>query len=138
MPHSLIALWSRAPVSSGCAQLVVRETQRRGVLVPALLGELEIPLGSRGIQAAHFERWVAGIEDLASQHIVQAFAGGIRYPAQPPSPKGDSGNTLRTVEIEDKALRLMRIGMAPGKETKRTIARIFALRAKPRVGRLLA
>lgn len=78
------------------------------------------------------------MEDLAFQDMVQAVAVGIGYPAQPPSAKGDSGNTLRPAEIEDKALRLARIGMAPVEKTTRAIARILALRAKPRVGRLLA
>jgi 2-methylcitrate dehydratase PrpD len=82
------------------------------------------------VDAAYPARWIGKIEVETRD--------GRTLQARIDEPKGDPGNSLGRIEIEDKALRLAayRDGASAG-EMKRAISRIRALRDSARVGSLL-
>jgi hypothetical protein len=79
----VIVLWSRDSVQSQWARNEADEGQRRGILIPALLDEVVIPLAFRRVQAANLVGWRGtlpheGFEDLARavEGILAASAAG--------------------------------------------------------------
>jgi len=66
----VIVLWSRDSVQSQWVRSEADEGNRRGILIPALLNEVIIPLAFRRVQAANLIGWRgtlphAGFEELA-------------------------------------------------------------------------
>jgi len=53
----VIVLWSASSVESHWVEQEAEEGQRRGILVPAMLDRVKIPLGFRGLQAADLVGW---------------------------------------------------------------------------------
>ncbi len=53
----VIVLWSQTSVESDWVRTEAEEAKRRGLLVPALLDDVEIPLAFRRIQAANLVGW---------------------------------------------------------------------------------
>lgn len=53
----VIVLWSRDSIQSDWVRTEAGEAKRRGILVPALLEDVSIPLGFRSIQAADLVNW---------------------------------------------------------------------------------
>jgi hypothetical protein len=92
----VVVLWSATSVSSYWVKLEAREALRRGILVPALLDDVSIPLEFRAIQAARLVGWKGDQKDLEFEKLVRALEGKIRKPAgriepheetvQPPPP----------------------------------------------------
>ncbi|MEX2261171.1 MAG: SUMF1/EgtB/PvdO family nonheme iron enzyme [Bryobacteraceae bacterium] len=66
----VIVLWSRDSIHSDWVQTEAYEGKRRGILVPALLDDVSIPLAFRRIQAANLVAWSgvlphAGLDELS-------------------------------------------------------------------------
>ncbi len=59
----VIVLWSRDSVDSEWVRTEAEEGRRRGILVPALLDAVKIPLAFRRIQAANLVTWSGGLPD---------------------------------------------------------------------------
>jgi hypothetical protein len=53
----VIVLWSKHSVDSEWVRIEAEEARQRGILVPALLDDVKIPLAFRRIQAAHLVDW---------------------------------------------------------------------------------
>jgi hypothetical protein len=66
----VVVLWSRAAAASRWTRIEANEGQRRGILRPALLEDIPIPLAFRDLQAADLVHWTGdpdadGFRDLA-------------------------------------------------------------------------
>jgi len=66
----VVVLWSRASIESDWVRTEADDAKRRGLLVPALLDDVNIPLAFNRVQAANLVNWSgvlpsAGFEDLA-------------------------------------------------------------------------
>ena len=83
------------------------------------------------VDAAYPKRWIGKV--IITTHDGRTIEGRVD------EPKGDPGNTLNRLELEDKALRLAscRRGATEG-EMRLLIERIWSLRSAARVGTLLA
>lgn len=68
----VIVLWSRASVASNWVKAEASEGQRRGVLVPALLEEVRIPLEFRRIQTADLSDWRLSPDHQGFQNLVKS------------------------------------------------------------------
>jgi hypothetical protein len=53
----VIVLWSKDSIQSEWVRVEANEARQRGILVPALLDDVKIPLPFRGIQAANLVHW---------------------------------------------------------------------------------
>jgi len=82
------------------------------------------------VDAAYPRRWIGKVE----VRTVDGRACSARVDV----PKGDPGNSLSRVELEEKAIRLGRFrGAASEAELRATIAGIWRIEEEPRLGRLL-
>jgi 2-methylcitrate dehydratase PrpD len=137
------------------------------VEVPATIHQAKFSMGTvLGLIAVHGKAGLQEFEELALEDPVASFRERVRmqldeevnaaypvrwigkvdvrtidgrtYSARVDVPKGDPGNGLSRVELEDKALRLARFrGAASDGETRAAIDRIWRLEHERRVGRLL-
>ncbi len=53
----VIVLWSKTSIESDWVQEEADHAKRRGVLVPVLIEDVQLPIGFGSIQAAHLENW---------------------------------------------------------------------------------
>lgn len=82
------------------------------------------------IERAYPQRWIGKVQ-------VETTDGRI-LPGYVEEPKGDPGNTLSRIELEQKALRLAEFSTAATPAEMRDLAaRVFAIANAPRVGMLL-
>ena len=104
----VVVLWSRDSVESDWVRTEADEGKRRGILVPALLDSVAIPLGFRRIQAANLVDWAADFTHVEFAKLVGAVSeilGGIPSPpSPPPSPlKIDLKTRVAEAEARDVA-----------------------------------
>lgn len=79
----VIVLWSSASVSSDWVKVEAAEGARRGVLVPALIEDVTIPLEFRRIQAANLTDWRASTSHPGFQSLVSSVTRIIEKSRQP-------------------------------------------------------
>ena len=79
----VIVLWSRDSVESDWVQSEADEGQRRGILIPAILDEVMIPLAFRRIQAASLVGWSGKLPHTGFEELEQAVEGILTSAAQP-------------------------------------------------------
>jgi formylglycine-generating enzyme required for sulfatase activity len=77
----VVVLWSRHSVDSDWVQTEADEGQRRGVLIPALLDEVEIPLPFRRIQAANLVGWQGALPHAGFDELARGVEGILKTPA---------------------------------------------------------
>jgi hypothetical protein len=72
----VIVLWSHASVKSSWVKEEADEAARRKILVPALIDDVEIPLGFRRIQAAQLKDWYReyGEHNTEYEKLLQSVA----------------------------------------------------------------
>lgn len=81
----VIVLWSK---DSAASRWVVNEAGAaadRGVLVPALIAQTDIPFEFRRIQAADLIGWEPSVQNESFNQLVDAVAGILKQP-RPPQP----------------------------------------------------
>jgi TIR domain len=79
----VVVLWSDASLKSDWVKEEAAEGARREILLPALIDNVEVPLGFRRIQAAHLAGWKPETPDPEFEQLVQSIAsivGGTREP----------------------------------------------------------
>lgn len=82
----VIVLWSK---DSAASRWVVNEAGAaadRGVLVPALIAQTDIPFEFRRIQAADLIGWEPTVESESFNQLVDAVAGVLKQPRPAPTP----------------------------------------------------
>lgn len=120
---ALIALYGRAGVTDFSADAL------RNPQIRAFLDRVEMTLDPE-IDGAYPERWIGLVE--------METVDGRRFVSRVDVPRGDPGNSLSRVELEDKARRLAAYqqGATP-EELERLIKRIWRLDEEPHLRDLL-
>lgn len=70
----VIVLWSRDSVQSDWVRTEADEAKRRGILVPALLDEIDIPLAFKRIQAANLAGWSGMLPSAEFEELARAVS----------------------------------------------------------------
>jgi hypothetical protein len=70
----VVVLWSKAAITSHWVRAEAAEGMRRGILVPAFLEDVKIPLEFRRIQAANLTTWDGSAADPKFEQFLQSVA----------------------------------------------------------------
>ena len=70
----VIVLWSQHSVTSNWVKAEAEEGLSRGILVPALIADVKIPLGFRRIQAADLTNWLKGDPGPEINQLIDSVA----------------------------------------------------------------
>ncbi len=124
----VVVLWSKASIASHWVRAEAAEGMRRGILVPAFLENVKIPLEFRRIQSANLTSWDGSPDDPKFDQFVQSVAmlmqpttiGPVRNPAPPiPEPSFDTFDRtppppplLQTIEPDRPRVLQWTIGIA--------------------------
>ena len=93
--RSVLVVWSRNSVGSRFVCDEADEGAARGILYPALMDNVDIPLGFRQIQTADLTHWRGNLNDPALNAFVQTVASNIsptrhsKRPQPTPAPSPD-------------------------------------------------
>jgi TPR repeat protein len=71
--NCVVVLWSRYSVSSDWVRNEAEEGRRRGILTPALLEDVTLPLGFRHLQAANLSDWKLNPTHSAFAQLVESI-----------------------------------------------------------------
>lgn len=96
--RSVIVIWSRHSVASRFVADEADEGAARNILFPALIDNVDIPLGFRQIQTADLTHWRGNLNDNAFKAFVEAVGDGAkshhgapdRQPEPAPAPQPES------------------------------------------------
>jgi tetratricopeptide (TPR) repeat protein len=77
---AVVVLWSRASVASDWVRDEAQDGASRGVLVPALIDKIDLPLGFRQLQAVDLSEWHGSVSDEQLQDLLRAVAALISKP----------------------------------------------------------
>lgn len=98
----VIVLWSRESVRSDWVLAEAEEAKRRGILVPARLDQVSIPLEFRRIQSADLVDWPGLAAGSGFDQLVRAVSGVLHRTAPPPGAAGLEPSVLRAA-VKDLA-----------------------------------
>ena len=76
----VIVLWSRHSVKSDWVKEEAEEGARRGILIPVLIEDVEIPLGFRRRQTARLSEWRGDADDPEFLNLTDAVAAILDQP----------------------------------------------------------
>jgi hypothetical protein len=79
----VIVLWSRDSIQSDWVRTEADEAQRRGILVPAMLDDVKIPLAFRRIQAASLVAWSGALPSAEFDELARAVSQVLSNAASP-------------------------------------------------------
>jgi hypothetical protein len=102
----VIVLWSLFSAKSDWVRKEAAEGERRGILIPALVDDVVIPLAFRDIQAANLVGWAgaqphAGFDELASAVAKKLPAGAQPARASAAAVAAAAPSTQRVAEDRD-------------------------------------
>jgi hypothetical protein len=81
----VVVLWSRDSVESDWVTTEADDGQRRGILIPALLDDVVIPLAFRRIQAANLIGWHGALPHAGFEELARGVQGILATPAARPA-----------------------------------------------------
>jgi formylglycine-generating enzyme len=95
----VVVLWSAASVTSRWVKEEAEDAATRDILVPALLGDVTVPLGFRRLQAAQLAGWPSSASaDHEFQELVAAISRCVgTAPPRPVGPPDPPHSPVRTV-----------------------------------------
>ena len=70
----VIAVWSQSSIQSDWVRSEADEARRRGILVPALVDDVDVPLPFRRIQAANLISWKGALPNVEFDKLAKAVA----------------------------------------------------------------
>ena len=70
----VVVLWSKAAIASHWVRAEAAEGMRRGILVPAYLEDVKLPLEFRRIQAANLTSWSGSSDDSKFEQFLQSVS----------------------------------------------------------------
>lgn len=76
----VVVLWSKTSISSYWVGIEAAEGARRGVLVPAMLEDVQVPLEFRRIQSANLQKWQGSPSHPDLKALMRSVAGLIAAP----------------------------------------------------------
>jgi hypothetical protein len=86
----VVVLWSAASVKSDWVKTEAADAVSRGMLVPALIDKVKIPLEFRRLQAANLTQWDGSVDDAEFQLFVQAVKAEVQHNQQRPPKRATS------------------------------------------------
>lgn len=98
----VIVLWSRESVRSEWVLAEAEEAKRRGILVPALIDPVSIPLEFRRMQAADLVNWPEPAAGSGFDQLVKAVSAVLHSSAPPPRAASFEPGVLRAA-VKDLA-----------------------------------
>jgi hypothetical protein len=104
----VIVLWSKSSVRSDWVKEEAAEAARRKTLVPALIDDVQIPLGFRRIQAARLIGWEGADDDPEFQQLLASVARILGVARPTSAEKGDVA--AQKVFMNEKSATLPQIG----------------------------
>jgi TIR domain len=81
----VIVLWSKDSVSSRWVKTEAAEAAARGILVPALIDKVQIPLEFKRIEAADLSDWQVNSPHIEFDQLLKTVAGILGNSASPPT-----------------------------------------------------
>ena len=104
----VVVFWSRASIDSDWVWTEANEAKQRGILVPALLDDVDIPLAFRRIQAANLVGWSGGLPSAQVDELALAVSEVLATYASPlldtsPHPRYPSASGAMPLEEQPKA-----------------------------------
>jgi hypothetical protein len=93
-----IVLWSHNSVSSEWVTNEASEARKRGILVPALLDQVEPPLEFRHLQSANLFAWQGAVDDPELQHLLRAVQRVVERSGGPLPPPVKRGGDVQTAK----------------------------------------
>jgi hypothetical protein len=117
----VIVLWSQDSIGSDWVRIEAEDAKQRGILVPALLDDVKIPLAFRRIQAARLIGWAGRLPSPAFDELAQGISE-ILSAASPLTPEGtipitseatispQSGRWRSTVAMEAETIDRVKAG----------------------------
>ncbi len=96
----VIVVWSKHSVESEWVQIEADEAKRRGILVPALLDDVRIPLPFRRIQAANLVDWSGDLANTEFETLCRGVRETFGASARSKAPKGGSRRTPATLGVK--------------------------------------
>lgn len=94
----VLVVWSKASINSQWVKEESDDGKRRDILVPAMIDDVEIPLGFRMIQAADLRKWKNDYHDPQWVHLVtqiRLVVQGLNPVTQPYRPRIRWGRAIR-------------------------------------------
>ena len=70
----VIVLWSRASIQSDWVRAEADEAKRRGILVPVLIDDVNVPLEFKRIQTCNLTTWAGVLPNAEFQELVEAVS----------------------------------------------------------------
>lgn len=96
-----VVLWSRNSVQSDWVQTEAEEARRRGILVPACLDDVRIPLQFRRIQAASLVGWDGRLSHEGFRTLVQGISA-IQASGAAPNAAASVKNVVEAAATTDR------------------------------------
>lgn len=115
---AVVVLWSSSSVQSDWVKEEIADAARNGVLIPALIEDVAIPLGFKRFQAADLSGWNADTNDSEFRNLVKAIGEIITHPAETiRTKKQENLQTVRPLkkEKDENPWRLEIISKTSGK-----------------------
>ncbi len=73
----VLVVWSQHSINSAWVREEAEVARKRGILVPQLLDEVQVPLGFRGVQAVDLSDWENNTSDPVFQQLIGAIEAQI-------------------------------------------------------------
>ena len=102
----VVVLWSKQALASHFVRDEAEIGRNANKLVPVQIGDVELPIGFRGIQTANLVNWSGDVDDPEYRKLVRAIGDRLGAAAAAPVPVKPAGDAWR--RIVDKALLLGR------------------------------
>jgi hypothetical protein len=109
----IVVVWSKNSVNSSWVRNEAEEANRRRILVPVLIDDINIPFPFRRIQAAKFIEWGLAVETGETDQFLTAISGYIGLPSRKVSTKTSKTVSKETerkvlnVEIPDADIKIL-------------------------------
>jgi hypothetical protein len=97
----VIVLWSRSSIQSDWVRTESEEAKKRGILVPALLDDVNIPLAFNRLQAANLVEWSGVLPCVGFDELAQGVSEVLSKPDSPAQTVA-SATTATTLEVQQR------------------------------------
>jgi formylglycine-generating enzyme len=109
-----VVLWSQESVRSRWVRTEAEEGQRRGILVPALLDDVKIPLAFRSMQAASLVDWSGALPHAGFERLARGVARKLSSAGAAVRPEATAVPTARETRPHPASVEEQSALAAPG------------------------
>ena len=108
----VIVLWSKDSVSSRWVKTEAAEAAAKGILVPALVDKVRIPLEFKRIEAADLTDWEAKLPHIEFDQLLKTVAGILKENAIEKQSRAESQKPIKPSKLANLKWWLLGIGMS--------------------------